>query len=156
MLFLTQRLVDTTPHADTSVRTTTLDLDTRMKSRARILLNDGEEAGLHLERGLLLRGGDLLANEDGTEIIQVIAADETVSAVYTDDPLAFATACYHLGNRHVPLEIGRGRLAYHHDHVLDDMVRGLGLTVTTEDAPFEPVSGAYAQGHHSHGHGHSH
>ena len=66
--------------------------------------------------------------------------------------LALARAAYHLGNRHIPLQIdGRG-LRYQHDHVLDDMVRSLGLPVHTIEAPFQPEGGAYAQGHH---HGHS-
>ena len=65
-------------------------------------------------------------------------------------------ASYHLGNRHVPLQIAPGRLRYQHDHVLDDMVRGMGLEVTVEEAPFEPEPGAYGGHHTSHGHGHRH
>ena len=109
---------------------------------------------LSLQRGLLLRGGDVLSNEEGTEFVQVIAADEGVSVVRCDDPFMLAKACYHLGNRHVPLQIMPGELRYHHDHVLDDMLRQFGLTVTFGQLPFEPEAGAYAS--ESHGHHHAH
>jgi urease accessory protein len=87
--------------------------------------------------------------------VQVQAAPETLSRVVCDDPLLLARACYHLGNRHVALQIEPGRLSYQHDHVLDAMVAGLGLTVTLAQAPFEPEAGAYG-GHdpaHHHAHG---
>ena len=155
MLRLIQKL--TTP--TTASATLTLPLDSRIKSRLRATLDDGREAGLFLERGTTLRDGDCLQAEDGT-IVQVKAAAETVSEVQCDDPHLLARACYHLGNRHVPLQIEPGLLRYQHDHVLDDMLRGLGLEVTVREAPFEPEPGAYggsAQGHsHDHGHTHSH
>ncbi len=69
----------------------------RVKSRARVALNDGREAGLMLPRGLLLRGGDLLTTDDGSEVIEVIAAPESVSVVRCADPFLLARACYHLG-----------------------------------------------------------
>ncbi|MGJ8516600.1 urease accessory protein UreE [Carnimonas bestiolae] len=153
MLLLTQRAADTGDH-DTA--TAVLDFHTRLKSRARIVLDDGREAGLTLERGKLLRGGEVLTDAQGVERVRIVAANESVSQVTSNDPLLFATACYHLGNRHVPLQIEAGHLAYQHDHVLDDMVRGLGLEVITTQAPFEPVSGAYEGGGHSHAHGHDH
>ncbi len=127
-----------------------------MKSRIKVTLNDGREAGLLLPRGLLLRGGDVLSNEDGSEFVQIIAADEGVSVVHCDDPFTLAKACYHLGNRHVPLQIMPGELRYHHDHVLDDMLRQFGLEVTFAQLPFEPEAGAYASESHGHSHGHSH
>lgn len=153
MLFLTQRL-STIPPGE--LLTATLDYQTRTKSRARITLSDGQEAGLMLERGKLLRDGDVLSDETGTVRVRIVAANEEVSQLSTDDALALATACYHLGNRHVPLQIEQGRLAYQHDHVLDEMVRGLGLAVQVVSAPFEPVSGAYEGGGHSHSHSHAH
>ncbi|STV48261.1 urease accessory protein UreE [Klebsiella pneumoniae] len=140
MLYLTQRLE--IPAAATA--SVTLPIDVRVKSRVKVTLNDGREAGLLLPRGLLLRGGDVLSNEEGTEFVQVIAADEGVSVVRCDDPFMLAKACYHLGNRHVPLQIMPGELRYHHDHVLDDMLRQFGLTVTFGQLPFEPEVGAYA------------
>ena len=117
------------------------------------MLDDGREAGIFLERGDALHEGDLLHGDDGLAV-RVTAAAEQVSTVTCSDPLLLARACYHLGNRHVALQIEPGRLRYLHDHVLDDLVRGLGLEVTVEDAPFEPEPGAY--GGHAHGHGHNH
>ena len=144
------------------VATLTLPLASRIKSRLRMTLDDGREAGLFLERGLSLRDGDLLAGPGGL-VVQVRAAPETLSVASCPDPLRLARACYHLGNRHVPLAIAEGRLRYQHDHVLDTMVRGLGLAVGTEEGPFEPEPGAYAGSgdgpdparDHSHGHGHA-
>jgi urease accessory protein len=127
-----------------------LPFELRQKSRLRVTLNNGEEAGLILDRGAILRGGDKLLAEDG-RVVEVIAAQETVSTVRCDDPWQLARASYHLGNRHVALQIGPGWLRYRHDHVLDDMVRGLGFSVVVENVPFEPEGGAYGGGH-SHGH----
>lgn len=152
MLYLTQR-VDSPGKLTASL---TLPIDVRVKSRIKVTLNDGREAGLLLPRGLLLRGGDVLSNEDGSEFVQIIAADEGVSVVHCDDPFTLAKACYHLGNRHVPLQIMPGELRYHHDHVLDDMLRQFGLEVTFAHLPFEPEAGAYASESHGHGHGHHH
>ena len=152
MLYLTQR-VDSPGKLTASL---TLPIDVRVKSRIKVTLNDGREAGLLLPRGLLLRGGDVLSNEDGSEFVQIIAAEEGVSVVHCDDPFTLAKACYHLGNRHVPLQIMPGELRYHHDHVLDDMLRQFGLEVTFAHLPFEPEAGAYASESHGHSHGHSH
>lgn len=152
MLMLTRRVSE----AATVSATATLNLDTRIKSRVRIRLDDGREAGLLLERGQLIRGGELLADEQGAEVVRVLAAPEQVSTVRCADPLLLARACYHLGNRHVPLQIEAGLARYQHDHVLDDMVRGLGLEVVIEQAPFEPEAGAYQSAPHGHGHSHSH
>jgi urease accessory protein len=152
MIYLTQRLDH--PHPVTA--SVTLPIDVRVKSRARVELNDGREAGLMLPRGLLLRGGDLLTTDDGLEVIEVIAAPESVSVVRCADPYLLARACYHLGNRHVPLQIMSGELRYHHDHVLDDMLRQFDLDVTFAHLPFEPEAGAYASETHGHAHAHSH
>ncbi len=150
MLYLTTRL--TAPASVTA--TVTLPIDVRVKSRAKVTLSDGREAGLMLPRGLQLRGGDLLGSDDGSEIIEVIAADESVSVVRCDDPFLLAKACYHLGNRHVPLQILPGELRYHHDHVLDEMLRQFALEVTFAHLPFEPEAGAYSAQAHSHAHAH--
>lgn len=150
MILLTLRSTD----AAAVSGTVTLNLDTRIKSRVRVILDDGREAGLMLERGQLIRGGELLSDAQGSEVIRVLAADEGVSTVRSDDPLLLARASYHLGNRHVPLQIGAGFVRYQHDHVLDDMVRGLGLVVEQELAPFEPEAGAYQSAPHSHNHDH--
>jgi urease accessory protein len=133
-----------------------LPFELRQRSRLRAQLTSGEDVGLFLERGIVLRGGDLLRAEDGT-VIEIVAALETVSTVRESDAMRLARAGYHLGNRHVPVQIGSGWLRYGHDHVLDDMVRGLGLSVVVEQAPFEPEAGAYGHSHgHEHSHGHHH
>lgn len=131
----------------------TLPFDLRKRSRFRSQLDSGGEAGVVLPRGTVLRHGDLVVDEAGVGA-RVIAAPERVSTVRGPTPTALARACYHLGNRHVPLQIGAGFARYQHDHVLDDMVRELGLTVAVETAPFEPEAGAYGGGaahHHDRG-----
>lgn len=142
----------------------TLPFEERQRTRRRVALSTGEAALLLTPRGTLLRGGDVLALSDG-RFVRVVAASEEVSTVHTGDPRSLARVAYHLGNRHVALEVGEGFVRYLHDHVLDDMVRELGLEVVVECAPFEPEGGAYAGGHsHSHGgrdgeaagHGHGH
>lgn len=128
-----------------------LPFDVRSRSRFRARLDNGEEVGVILTRGHILRGGDRLRAEDG-RIISVAAAPEAVSTAHARDADLLARGAYHLGNRHVALQIGPLWLRYSHDHVLDDMVRGLGFTLVVEDAPFEPEGGAY----HAHGAPHSH
>jgi len=130
----------------------TLTLDQRSRRRLRVTLDDGREAGIFLERGDGMKDGDRLVSEDGL-VVLVRAAREPVSTVRSPDPLLLARACYHLGNRHVALQIEPGRLRYLHDHVLDEMARGLGLEVIAEEAPFEPEPGAYGSSAHSHTHG---
>ena len=152
MIYLTLRL----DHAHRVTASVTLPIDIRVKSRARVTLNDGREAGLMLPRGLLLRSGDLLTTEDGSEVIEVIAAPESVSVVRCADPFLLAKACYHLGNRHVPLQILPDELRYHHDHVLDAMLRQFSLEVTFAQLPFEPEAGAYASESHGYHHAHAH
>ncbi|EFK7758546.1 urease accessory protein UreE [Escherichia coli] len=152
MLYLTRR-VETPAQTTASV---TLPVDMRVKSRIKVTLNDGRQAGLLLPRGLLLRDGDILSNENGDEFIKVIAADEAVSVVRCADPFMLAKACWHLGNRHVPLQIMPGELRYHHDHVLEDMLRQFGLDVDFAHLPFEPEAGAYASKSHAHNHDQEH
>ncbi|EEX9616156.1 urease accessory protein UreE [Escherichia coli] len=152
MLYLTRR-VETPAQTTASV---TLPVDMRVKSRIKVTLNDGRQAGLLLPRGLLLRDGDILSNENGDEFIKVIAADEAVSVVRCADPFMLAKACWHLGKRHVPLQIMPGELRYHHDHVLDDMLRQFGLDVDFAHLPFEPEAGAYASKSHAHNHDQEH
>ena len=132
--------------------TVVLRFETRCKSRLRAKLGSGEICGLFLPRGTVLRGGDRLQAGDG-RIIGVVAADESLMEVASEDPLLIAKAAYHLGNRHVAVELQPGRLRFAADHVLGEMLRGLGLAVAEVEAPFEPESGAY--GSHAHPHGHS-
>lgn len=131
----------------------TLSFQDRQRSRLRAQLDSGEEVGWMLPRGHVLRDGDCLRAEDG-RVIEVRAAPESVSIARTDDPWLLARAAYHLGNRHMPLQIGEGWLRYHHDHVLDHMVAEIGLLVTQEQAAFEPEAGAYSGGGHGHHHSH--
>jgi urease accessory protein len=128
-----------------------LPFDLRSRSRFRAQLAGGEEVAVILERGQVLRGGDRLLADDG-RVIEIAAAPETVSSVHSTDVQQLARAAYHLGNRHVSLQIGKGWLRYRHDHVLDDMLQGLGLSVSLEQAPFEPEAGAYHGTHHGHDH----
>jgi urease accessory protein len=126
-----------------------LPFEQRQKSRLRTVLSSGEEVGLFLERGTVLRGGDCLESDDG-RIVRVVAADETLMEVRAADAELLARAAYHLGNRHTPVQIGEGWLRFASDRVLADMLFGLGLTVSTLSMPFEPEAGAYAAGHTHH------
>lgn len=149
MIELTRILEDDRP-ADARL---TLPVELRVRSRLRVTLDDGREAGLFLPRGHLLRGGNRLVSTDGL-VVEVVAAAEKVSTVHCSDPTLLARAAYHLGNRHVPLQIEAGWLRYHHDHVLDEMLQQMGLQVVVEQAPFEPEAGAYHQHPHTHAHHH--
>ncbi|WP_455208243.1 urease accessory protein UreE [Kaarinaea lacus] len=138
----------------TAQATLSLPFELRQKSRLRANLDTGEEVGLILPRGNILRGGDCLKAENGL-IIQLKAAQESVSTATAADRLTLQRACYHLGNRHVPLQITDNWIRYLKDHVLDDMVISLGLVITHEQAPFEPEVGAYHHGHQHTSHSHS-
>jgi len=133
-----------------------LPFEARQKSRLRTQLEHGEEVGLLLDRGTVLRGGDQLLASDG-RVIEVVAAIEEVSFVTAEDPWQLARAAYHLGNRHVAVQVVSGSLRYLRDHVLDDMVRGLGFDVRAATLPFEPEGGAYSHPglHAGHSHGHA-
>jgi urease accessory protein len=155
MLTINERLLDSQAATERLV----LPFELRQRSRQRCRLSSGEEVALVLERGTVLRGGDRLRAEDG-RIVEVVAAPETVSVVRASDPWRLARAAYHLGNRHIPVQVGNGWLRYLHDHVLDDMVHGLGFALDIQVQPFEPEAGAYAHAGHSNGHalgnGHAH
>jgi len=158
---VTDGLLELTARAAEGARahaTLTLPFERRQRTRLRVTLDDGTEAALLLPRGEVLRGGDTLCSPCG-RVVAVRAAHEPVSHVVCADPRGLARAAYHLGNRHVPVQVGEGWLRYLHDHVLDAMIEGLGLTVEAIDAPFEPEAGAYAGHHHDHageGAGHAH
>lgn len=126
-----------------------LPFDLRQKSRLRVTLKSGLEAAVMLERGNILRGGDLLQAENG-KVIEIIAADQAVMKITAPDAQTLTRAAYHLGNRHVPLQVGDSWLRLEQDHVLKDMLLGLGVTVVDETAPFEPEAGAYGGGHRHH------
>lgn len=149
MLNLTQR---TNAPATDAVA---LAYDDRKRSRLKVTLASGREAGIFLERGEHLQGGDRLAGDDGTTVVEILAAPEQLIEAEAGTPLLFARAAYHLGNRHVPVQIlptaSGGVLRFQTDHVLAEMVKGLGCTVAETDAPFQPEAGAYgAHGGHQH------
>jgi urease accessory protein len=129
-----------------------LPFELRQRSRLLAALDSGEEVGLLLPRGTVLRGGDRLQSSDG-RLVEVVAAPEELSIVRSSDNRQLARAAYHLGNRHIAVQITADSIRYLKDHVLDDMLRGQGLQVSSEVLPFEPEAGAYST---SHGHGDSH
>lgn len=126
-----------------------LPFEQRQKSRLRASVAGGEEIGLILERGSVLRDGEFLLADDG-RVVRVVAAQEDLLEVRCADAQALARAAYHLGNRHTPVQVGAGWLRIAADAVLADMLAGLGATVTAVRASFEPEAGAYAAGRHSH------
>lgn len=126
-----------------------LTFDERSKSRLLLRLDSGAQAALVVERGRLLRGGDRVRTQDGREVV-IIAAEESLLEVSSDDPAAIARAAFHLGNRHVAVQVMAKRLRFLNDRILEEMVKGLGLEVRAVHAPFEPEGGAYGH-HHAHG-----
>jgi urease accessory protein len=136
-----------------------LDWDVRCKSRFDATDSAGRLLGVFLPRGQVVRGGDVLVAEDGT-LIRVDAAPQPVLVVRQcpthGSAFDLQRAAYHLGNRHVQLELKPDRLQLEPDHVLADMLRQMHLIVSEETAPFEPESGAYAAAGQGHGHGHAH
>ena len=120
-----------------------LAFEQRQKSRLRAKLESGEEVALILPRGRVLRGGEHVKTTDGREV-EIVAAPEKVLHIECEE---LARVAYHLGNRHVPLQVGRGFLRIAEDHVLEEMLRKLGAHVTRIDAPFEPEGGAYGHDH---------
>ena len=144
--------------------TVELDWDVRQKSRFDTTDSLGRHLGVFLPRGTLLRGGDVLVVEDGS-MVRVLAAPQPVlriSACPTHgSPFDLTRAAYHLGNRHVPIELQPDHLKIEPDHVLADMLRAMHMTVVAVSESFEPENGAYgdhgaSSNGHGHGHGHSH
>jgi urease accessory protein len=137
-----------------------LDWDVRQKSRFDAADSLGRRIGVFLPRGTVARGGDVLVAEDGS-LIRVIAASQPVLVITHcsehGTPFDLLRAAYHLGNRHVPIELKPDHLKIEPDHVLAAMLRSMHLIVTAENSAFEPEGGAYgAQPAHPHGHGHDH
>lgn len=152
--------------------TVTLDWDVRQKSRFDAETSDGRRVGVFLPRGTVVRGGDVLVTQDGS-LLRVVAAPQAVLRItactdhhhgHAHDPaFDLMRAAYHLGNRHVPIELKPDHLKIEPDHVLADMLRAMHLTVSEVQAPFEPEGGAYGDHgaggsghHHDHAHGHDH
>ncbi|EXU80835.1 urease accessory protein UreE [Comamonas aquatica DA1877] len=148
--------------------TVELDWDVRQKSRFAATDSQGRELAIFLPRGQAVRGGDVLVSEDGS-LIRAIAAPQRVLKITAcathGTAFDLVRAAYHLGNRHVPIELQPDHLKIEPDHVLADMLRSLHMTVVAADLPFEPEGGAYgghvthdghSHHHHSHGAGHAH
>jgi urease accessory protein len=132
-----------------SILKLTLPFELRQKSRLRAKLESGEEIALILPRGRVLRGGERVTASDGREV-EIVAAAERLLHIESAE---LARVAYHLGNRHVPLQIGSGFLRIAEDHVLEEMARKLGARVSHVEAPFEPEAGAYGHQHGEIGHG---
>ena len=138
-----------------------LDWDVRQKSRFDTTDSQGRQIGVFLPRGTVVRGGDVLVAEDGS-LVRVLAAPQAVLRIthcsQHGTPFDLTRAAYHLGNRHVPIELQPDHLKIEPDHVLADMLRAMHLIVTEQNLAFEPEGGAYAAGHggghHHGGHGH--
>jgi len=132
-----------------------LDWDVRQKSRFEATDSLGRQLGVFLQRGTLVRGGDVLVAEDGS-MVKVIAAPQAVLRITActthGSPFDLTRAAYHLGNRHVPIELKPDHLKIEPDHVLADMLRAMHLTVNEVNQAFEPEGGAYQPGGHSHLH----
>ena len=140
--------------------TVELDWDVRQKSRFDATDSQGRHFGVFLPRGTAVRGGDVLVCEDGS-MVRVIAAPQPVLVITHctehGTPFDLVRAAYHLGNRHVAIELQRDHLKIEPDHVLADMLRAMHLEVESADLPFEPEGGAYAAGHrHTHADGTAH
>jgi len=138
-----------------------LPYELRCRSRFRTATRSGADIGVFLDRGLILDEGDVLIGNDGKRF-GIAAANETVVTARAQDWLVFARAVYHLGNRHVAMQIGERWLRIQPDHVLEELIASFGLVVKREEQPFRPEGGAYSSGRitaihpHSHAHGHSH
>ena len=135
--------------------TVELDWDVRQKSRFDCTDSQGRHLGVFLPRGTVVRGGDVLVAQDGS-LVQVIAAPQPVLVIthcaQHGTPFDLTRAAYHLGNRHVAIELKPDHLKIEPDHVLAEMLRNMHLIVKEAQGPFEPEGGAYG----GHGGGHSH
>ena len=147
MLFAESFADRDTPAGDRLV----LAYDARRKSRQRVILVGGEEMGYVFPAGTVLRHGDRLLTGSG-RVVAVEAAAEALLEVRADDRLQLIRAAYHLGNRHVPVQLAEGCLRFQPDHVLTEMVIGLGCTVSEVEAPFDPEGGAYSAHAHAGAH----
>ena len=138
--------------------TVELDWDVRQKSRFDATDSTGRAIGVFLPRGTLVRGGDVLVLEDGS-LVRVQAAPQEVLRITAcaqhGSSFDLTRAAYHLGNRHVPIELQPDHLKIEPDHVLADMLRAMHMTVVTVQEAFEPEGGAYSSHGHAQGHGHN-
>ena len=159
-LTLIERLPSSTAK-HTSTLTLLLDAEERTRSRVQFVTVEGEKVRLFLPRGTVLKDGDLLLDQEMSvyvrviakeeTVMTVIAKEETVMTVIASDLMSLAKAAYHLGNRHIPLEIGQTFLRLKPDHVLASMLKQMGFHIVEENAKFHPEIGSY-KGPHTHEH----
>jgi urease accessory protein len=136
-------------HQHPAVSPSMLSLTAEERTRSRHLFgtDDGIVVALQLPRGTTLQDGDLLASEHGETLVRVSAKPEPVVTVTSQDALTLLRAAYHLGNRHVSLEIAPTYLRFSPDPVLEGMLVQLGLQIVSEVVPFYPQGGAYSHHH---------
>ena len=128
--------------------TLSLTAEERTRSRHRFVASNSEEVCLRLPRGTVLTNGDILQDESNSILIRIIAKPEPVLTVTAQNNLDLIKAAYHLGNRHVQLEITENYLRLSPDSVLHQMLEKLGLQVVEETLPFQPETGAYGKHFH--------
>jgi urease accessory protein len=151
LMQLTRQLDPENVSAEAITATVCLPFDLRSRSRLRAMLSTGEDVAIVLSRGGLMRNGAVLASSDNQQLVRVIAADEELLEVQAADAFGLLRAAYHLGNRHVQLQVLADRLRLPYDYVLAEMVEKMGARASKISAPFDPEPGAYsAGGHHSH------
>jgi urease accessory protein len=150
---LSEQLDPTTVSADQVSATLSLPFDLRSRSRLRALLSTGEDVAITLPRGSMMRDGAVIASSDRGFLVKVQAAPEELLEVRADDAFGLLRAAYHLGNRHVQLQVLPNCLRLPYDYVLAEMVERMGAKALKVQAPFDPEPGAYsAGGHHGHDH----
>lgn len=141
--------------ADKVIDSVVLDHEDRHRRRIALTGQKGTQVLLDLEKAAVLHDGDALKLEDGS-LVLVKAAPEKLLRITAHNPKRLVRVAWHIGNRHTPAEIGEEEIFIQQDHVLEEMVRGLGAEVTAVERPFQPERGAYDQGGHERRHGHNH
>lgn len=139
MIFFTKKII----YSKRVFNSIELDYNARSKNRVKIVLKDGRQAILMLKKRELILSGEILSDISEQEKIQIIASKEKLSLISSNNNFLMLKACYHLGNRHVLLQIKEKQISYYRDHVIDNMLIKLGLKVNYICAPFEPEQGAY-------------
>jgi urease accessory protein len=159
------RVIASGDWASAPADTVVLEFDDRHRRRIAMAGVAGTQFLLDLEEAVALRGGDALELEDG-RLIEVVGAAEPLSEIRAESPEHLLRLAWHLGNRHLSVQVVGSRLRIRRDHVIEAMIRGLGGQVRPVEAAFDPEGGAYAQAqhshvhhdhaHHDHGHHHGH
>lgn len=143
-MIILNKIIDQAPTKNINL-TINLTADQRKKPKQKLMI-ENETIKLDLARGIVIQEGDILSDETENYFVEIKAQPEKLMTIMSDDTLDLMKACYHLGNRHVSLEINHGYLRFSADHVLQSMLIKLGLNVVEETTPFYPITGAYS--HH--------